>query len=174
MGKDKGLIDFKGKKLVEYPLELLSGFCDEILISANNEDYLQFGYPVIPDESTNSGPAGGVAASLKASSNEWNLVLSCDTPFVNEDTIQILISFAGNKLGAVPLHEGKAEPLVALYHKSFGSVLESNIRQGNLKMLSILMNGDINFVNFNPLMKEYPHIFDNFNAPEDLKVIGDQ
>jgi len=170
MGTDKGLMDFNGKKLIGYPLALLSSFCSEIIISSNNEAYRQFGYPVIHDDIEDAGPAGGLAAALKASSGEWNIVLSCDVPFVNAEAIQYLISFAGSGLGAVPQHNGFVEPLVALYLKSFCQVLESEIRNGNLQMNRIIDHPYVTFVDFNPLLKKYPRIFENFNSPGDLEI----
>lgn len=171
MGKDKGLIEFNGKKLIEYPLNLLSLFCNEMIISSNNEAYLQFGYPVIADEIEDSGPAAGLAAALKASSNEWNLVLSCDVPFVNEESIQYLISCAGNGVGTIPVHNGYVEPLVALYHKSFYHTLESCITGGNLQMRRIVDHPGTFFVDFTSLLRENPKIFDNLNSPGDLTII---
>jgi molybdenum cofactor guanylyltransferase len=170
MGSDKGLMDYKGKKLIEYPINLLSSFCSEIIISSNNDAYLQFGFPVVADEIEDAGPAAGLAAALKAGSNEWNLVLSCDVPFVNAEAIEYLISFAGSGLGAVPKHNGFVEPLIALYHRSFYEVLESDIASGNLQMNSIIDHPYITFVDFSPLLEKYPRIFDNFNSPGDLEI----
>lgn len=170
MGTDKGLMDYNGKKLIEYPLNLLSSFCSEIIISSNNEAYRQFGYCVVRDEIEDAGPAAGLAAALKAGSNEWDLVLSCDAPFVNAEAIQYLISFAGSGLGAVPEHNGFVEPLIASYHQSFYQVLESDIRSGNRQMNRIIDHPYITFVDFSPLIKKYPRIFDNFNSPGDLEI----
>jgi molybdenum cofactor guanylyltransferase len=170
MGTDKGLMDFKGKKLIEYPLNLLSSFCSEIIISSNNDAYRQFGFPVVADEIEDAGPAAGLAAALIAGSNEWNLVLSCDVPYVNEEAIQFLISFAGSGLGAVPEHDGFLEPLIAFYHRSFSWVLESDIRSGNRQMNRIIDHTDINLVDFSPILIKYPRIFDNFNTPGDLEI----
>ena len=170
MGTDKGLMEFNGKKLIEYPLNLLSLFCNEMIISSNNEAYHQFGYTVIADEIEDSGPAAGLAAALKASSNEWNLVLSCDVPFVNKESIQYLISCAGNGVGTVPVHNGYVEPLVALYHKSFWQILESNIRSGKHQMRYILDHSDITFVDFNSFLLVNLRIFENLNSPSDLTI----
>jgi molybdenum cofactor guanylyltransferase len=171
MGADKGLMDYKGKKLIEYPLNLLTVFCSEIIISSNNDAYLQFGYTVVHDEIEDSGPAGGLAAALKASSNEWNLVLSCDVPFVDQETIQYLISFAGKGIGAVPAHNGYIEPLVAFYHRSFCHTLESYIKDGNLQMRRIVDHPGITFVDFTSFLKKNPKIFKNLNSPGDLIII---
>jgi len=39
MGYEKGLIFFNGKPMIEYSVSVLSQFCDEILICANNPCY---------------------------------------------------------------------------------------------------------------------------------------
>lgn len=168
MGTDKGMMKYNNIPLVQYPVNLLSTFCKELIISSNNDTYLQFGFPVIADEYPDKGPAGGLAAALKASNNDWNIVLSCDVPFVNKEAIEFLISSKGNSLGVVPVYNGKTEPLIAIYHKSFQSVLESNIEIGNLKMQSIIRHSDITSLEFGPILKNYPNIFQNFNYPGDL------
>jgi molybdopterin-guanine dinucleotide biosynthesis protein A len=58
MGQDKGLMPYKGKPLVEYVLEFLIPVCDEIVISSNSLDYLDFGHQTIPDIVPDIGPMG--------------------------------------------------------------------------------------------------------------------
>ena len=91
MGEDKGLMDFDGKRLIEYPIQLLSLFCDNILISANNDQYQEFGFPTIADGYAGMGPAAGMIASLKHSKTTWNLIVGCDMPFLEVEFIAELL-----------------------------------------------------------------------------------
>ena len=49
MGKEKGLIQWKGKTLIENAIAILSPLCEHIFISTNNDHFDSFGYPVVGD-----------------------------------------------------------------------------------------------------------------------------
>jgi molybdopterin-guanine dinucleotide biosynthesis protein A len=168
MGSDKGLVSFNGSPLVTYSIKLLSHFCKEILISANNDAYQQFGFPVIKDEYPDKGPAGGLYSGLKAATNDWSIVVSCDVPFLSEELISYLITGMNNEVGVVPFYENKAEPLIALYHKSFQNILASNIQANHLKMQSIIRSSAIKLLEVKPVLSRFPEIFTNINFQEDV------
>jgi molybdopterin-guanine dinucleotide biosynthesis protein A len=64
MGQDKGLMLFRGKQMVQYSIELLNLFTSQILISSNNQEYNQFGFPVVSDIYKECGPIGGLHAAV--------------------------------------------------------------------------------------------------------------
>ena len=128
MGQDKGLVQWKGKFLLEYPLNTLLSVCSSCLISANNPQYKKFDFPVIEDIHKDVGPIGGLHAALSSTKDCWNAVLSCDVPFVTADVIEKLIANIGSDVECVvAVHNGKFEPLVALFHSSVASKLEDYI-----------------------------------------------
>ena len=79
MGSDKGLLDFRGRLLAEYPLALLQKHCGTIIISSNNPEYGQFGYPVVADERMDCGPAGALATTLSrpTATGTWYWPATC-------------------------------------------------------------------------------------------------
>ncbi|GET20239.1 molybdenum cofactor guanylyltransferase [Prolixibacter denitrificans] len=168
MGQDKGFVLFDDKPLVQYAIDLLEKFTPDIIISANHEEYKKLGYPVVEDKFTDCGPVAGLYSSLKASSHDWNLILSCDVPLVNEEVLTLLLDQRRGK-GAVPVHEGKLEPLVALYHRDLYKVFEKSIKNGNFQLRGIIKQAEIHLVSFDDLMTQNPRLFDNFNTPGDLK-----
>jgi molybdopterin-guanine dinucleotide biosynthesis protein A len=161
---------FNGIPLVSYSLNLLNNFCKEIIICSNNEAYQQFGFPVIEDEYPDKGPAGGLYSGLKAAKNNWSIVVTCDVPFLNKELIEHLISAIDNEIGVVPVYEDKAEPLIAIYHKSFQNLLEAGIQAGQLKMQSIIRSSAIKLMDVRPIISCFPEIFTNINCPEDLLI----
>ena len=168
MGKDKGFVLYEGKPLVRYSIDLLKRFTSDIIISASHDAYRELEYPVVEDEFTNCGPAAGLHAALKASSHDWNLVLSCDVPFVTDEVIfRLLNERQGN--GVIPIHIGGLEPLVALYHRGMYAVFEESLRAGCLKLRKIIQEAEMYLVPFDDIMLKNPRIFDNFNTPLDLK-----
>ena len=168
MGADKGLLKYNGKMMVEYPLELLAKFCDKILISVNSENYNAFGYEIIADEIANAGPAGGIAATLKTSKTDWNIVIGCDMPNLNDVLIQKLIAEVGALDGIVPIHDGMIEPLVAIYHRSIYTHIEKHLKEGRNAIYLILKDLKIKYVDISPLLEEFPNLLSNVNSPKDL------
>ncbi|MBN2349079.1 MAG: molybdenum cofactor guanylyltransferase [Bacteroidales bacterium] len=172
VGEDKGLKTFKGKKMVEYPLQLLTHLCDEILISSNNINYGQFGYPVIPDSVADIGPAGGLYSALLHTHNDYNIVLSCDMPFIKPGLLELLLNVKEDYAIIIPFTEYSGyEPLCALYHIDVLPVLEKSIQTGDYKLQnlitkvpskSILLDNSYHFFS--------KDLFRNFNFLKDFEI----
>lgn len=169
MGQDKGLMSFQGKLLIDYPIEIMKLFTSQILISSNQESYQNLGYPVIPDEYPHCGPISGLHAALSASNTEWNLVLSCDTPYATPSLFQQMLPLIQSSPDAIiPLHSQGMEPLVAIYHKSMASFFEQKIHEGQYKLQKVLKERMICFFSANDSDLEKSNLFFNINTPQDF------
>ncbi len=168
MGRDKGMMEFNGKLLVEYAIDLLTPHCDGLLISANGRNYERFGYPVVEDEIKGIGPAGGVLSALKATGYDLNIVISCDMPFLNDKAVKRLLQNIDEDKCVIPVHDGKTEPLFGIYHRNFQRSLTEAIANNELKMKKILEKHGTTFISFESLLDEYPYLFKNLNFPSDL------
>ncbi len=173
MKTDKGLVSVFGKALIQYTIDNLSPVCNEILISSNADGYEKFGYEVIKDEIKDIGPVGGLYSCLKKSSNDLNIVLSCDTPLVSKDILQCLLSkFEGHK-ATVPWYEKDYyEPLCALYTKEFVQVLKQAIEIKNHKLPLIYTNTEVKKI---PI-EDHPDCFTeqsffNVNSMDDIRTL---
>lgn len=103
-GADKGLIDYRGRPLIEWVLDALAPQVDEIVISANRnlERYAAYGRRVLPDTLPDfPGPLAGVLAALQAVDADWLLVVPCDTPHLPADLALRLLGAA--QIESVPL-----------------------------------------------------------------------
>ncbi len=138
MGVDKGLIEWQGKRLVEYSLQAMVPFCSEVIISTNNEAYCSFGHNLVKDEFKDIGPMGGLHAGLKATQTDHNIVLSCDMPFVDEEIIRMLLKRSTGFQSVVPVIDGQSIPVCAYYHKSALDLIEKEIAKGLYKMKLLL------------------------------------
>ena len=168
MGTDKGLIDFWGKKLISYAIDLLSPYCAEILISTNQPGYDKIGYNLVADEYSGCGPIGGLHAALSESSYEWNLVVSCDTPYLHPSLVEEMIKEKEGYEIVIPIHEDGVEPLVALYHKSMAEFFEEKILKKEFKLQDIVKERNVNYWDVDFLLFKYPLLFQNFNSPRDF------
>lgn len=103
-GADKGLMDYRGRPLVEWVLAALEPQVAEIVISANRnlERYAAYGRRVLPDTLPDyPGPLAGVLAALQVVAEDWLLVVPCDTPHLPADLALRLLGAA--QLEEVPL-----------------------------------------------------------------------
>ncbi len=169
MGSDKGLVSYRGKRLVEYAIELLTPFCENIVISANNPQYSDFGFPVIVDEQRDIGPAGGLLATLPKSRHSYSIVVSCDMPHLNSAAVSLLIESVTDETCYIPKHSKGIEPLFGIYHRNFIQPLSEAVNSGNYKLRSLFPKMDTFYVNFNILLEKQPSLFSNFNRLSDLK-----
>lgn len=173
MGTDKGLMTFQGKRLVEYAILLLQPLCSEIIISTNQKGYEEFGFRTVSDIYRDCGPVGGLHAALSETNFDYNLVLSCDVPFVERELLQLLLSEAGDYDAVVPVHEKGIEPLVAVYRKEMASFFEKNLIEKKYKMQRIIRSSDLNLLDVSHLVATYPRLFDNLNSPDELADLSD-
>ena len=66
-------------------------YCNNIIISANNNSYKEFGYSVVKDIYKECGPISGILEGLKQAKYNKVIVLSCDSPFVEVSLIKYLL-----------------------------------------------------------------------------------
>jgi len=171
MGTDKGLMDFRGKKMIEHVLDASSSIQDLNIIS-NNEAYRQFGKRVYPDIYKNCGPLGGIHSGIYNSKSDWNLAITCDLPFVTWDFIFFLLKkIHGNPFDAiVPVHDGKVEPLCALYYKYCLPKIEAMIQKKELKMQTVLEKLNTMYVEVPKDRFDASLLFRNMNSLSDLSA----
>lgn len=163
MGSDKGLINYDGKFMVQYPIELCSLLFEKVIISTNNVDYQKFELPIITDNYKDLGPMGGLQAVLSQIDTEYAMIISCDMPCVTRGTIEKLISLLQGQQIVVPIVNGFYEPLCAIYAKNLLSEIEYRIEQHNLKMQGFISETEPKMVvNFNS------DEFKNINTTDDL------
>ena len=167
MGTDKGVMDLNGEKVIQYVIEALKPNVDNIIIIANNSNYLDFGFPVYRDEIKDCGPLGGIYSGLLKSTTDKNIVLSCDIPFITSKLISQIIAESSEYDVTVPVHDGKTEPLCAVYTKNcmpkFKELLENKI----LKLTDAMAQVSTKQVLLKST-KETENNFINLNSKEDF------
>lgn len=168
-GADKGLIDYRGRPLIEWVLDALAPQVGEIVISANRnlERYAAYGYRVLPDTLPDfPGPLAGVLAALNAVTTEWLLVVPCDTPHLPADLALRLRGAA--EYEDVPL--AVAADATRVHHSCF---LVRTDRRGDLA--AYLARGERAVRHWQAGLSSVTVRFDaasfaNFNSPDDLRA----
>lgn len=168
-GADKGLVEYRGRPLIEWVLAALSPQVGEIVISANRnlERYAAYGCRVLPDGLPDfPGPLAGVLAALGAVNAEWLLVVPCDTPHLPPDLAARLLAAAqaeGTGL-AVAADETRIHHSCFLMRADRRSDLGAYLARGERAVRRWQAGQASATVRFEPAC------FANFNCLEDLQA----
>lgn len=167
-GRDKGLMPYRGRSLVEWVLERLAPQVEEICISANRnlDAYRRYGYPVLPDALPEyPGPLAGLREGLAAVAADWLLAVPCDVPHLPLDCGQRLLLAAGAQgyCAAYPRAGGADHYAVLLLNKRCAGALETYLRHGGRSVHGFLGNVGAAAVEFGAAED-----FANLNTPRDF------
>ena len=153
--------------MISYPIDLLSAFCSEILISSNSKEYDAFGWKTIPDLIGNSGPIGGIYSCLRQSSNELNILLPCDMPLLSPEIIQLLLSTKTLSPIIVPSIHHRPIPVCGIYSKKILPIIENQILNNNFKLQDLLRSCHAVTISIDD--EKYIAELANLNTQEDLE-----
>ena len=91
--QQKGLIPLNQRPLIDYVLDKVRPYTENIVISANQalEQYAEFGYPLVVDVDSYAqrGPLAGIYSAMMTLPDEIEFiqVLPCDTPHLPDDLV---------------------------------------------------------------------------------------
>jgi molybdopterin-guanine dinucleotide biosynthesis protein A len=132
MGSDKALAEIDGQPMAIRVAEAVAKVCGAVSLVGDPARYAVLGLPVVADHFPGLGPLAGIEAALSATDAEWNLIVACDMPALDETTLELLFAAGGDC--ALPEYEnGQLEPLCAVYNRRCHAVvlnaLESGVRR---------------------------------------------
>lgn len=135
MGRDKALLLWQGRPLIEHTLEKLRTLTAIPRILGARPDLETFA-PTIPDNFPGGGPLAGIEAALSVTDAELNLFLPVDVPllpleFLRWMTDRALLTQAA---ATVPCVEGRLQPLCAVYHRDLRDGIRVSLRNGDGKI----------------------------------------
>src|SRR3970040_374943 len=134
MGRNKGVIEIRGKRLIDRFVHGLQGIFPEVIIVANTPGlYDDLGVRIVPDLIPDRGSLGGIYTATATATHPWAFVMACDMPFFNPGLIRHLATLTHGCDAVVP-YTGDWEPLFALYAKTCLPEMERLIRAGDLKI----------------------------------------
>ena len=129
MGADKGLLEYHGKPHREYLYELAQSFCKDVFFSVrkDQEKNLKNDSTII-DRNEYRGPFNGILSAHALYPEATWLVLACDLPLIDSESISKLISERDVSKHATALATSRTklpEPLAAIWephglHKAIG------------------------------------------------------
>ena len=138
MGRDKALLPFGRVPLVVHVAQIVAGATGSATLVGPRERYGELGWPLVEDEVSGDGPLGGLIAALAASTADRSLVVACDMPWLQVESLQALIQCVSGADVVVARSERGVEPLCAVYHRRCLPVLRSALNEGERAVRRVL------------------------------------
>lgn len=180
MGHDKAGITLHGAgapNLLARTCDLLSSLGMEVWISGRRPvlqtNETQTNYFYFEDKVPGLGPLGGIATALELAAGRPCLVLSCDMPFMDRETLERLIEQRQKRRPGtlltiyVQADTGYQENLAAIYEPGSLPLLQHCIENKLLKLSRIIPIEQQERLNYNT---EDSLPFFNVNYPADLEA----
>jgi molybdopterin-guanine dinucleotide biosynthesis protein A len=139
MGRDKALLEWQGRPLIEHALAKLHSVGISARILGVRPDLAGFA-PVISDNFPEQGPLGGIEAALSATDTDLNLFLPIDLPLLPVEFLNWMVARAELTQAAatIPRIEGQPQPLCAIYHRGLRGGIQSALSRGDRKVMRVV------------------------------------
>ncbi len=173
LGRDKAAEIFSGQNLLGRTVGLLSRLVPEVVVSGRDPSVLGIDAPWLPDAVSGKGPAGGILTVLEAYGRPI-LAVSCDLPFLDEQTLRRLLHARKQRHPDVLLtayrrtDSGFMESLVAVYEPGGAPLLRQAIAAGVNRLFSIFTENLRLPLDYDPDDAITAKPFFNVNYPRDL------
>lgn len=174
MGTDKALINYHGRPQQELLFDLVQDFCERTFISLreDQQDDLPEKYKVILDENEYPGPLNGILSAHKSYPEAAWLVIACDLPLLNKETLHLLVNGRKANKDATALAtrvSGLPEPLAAIWEpKGLKGVMEHLKNATSSCPRKFLINTDTHLI-----FPENDDVLANANSMLDYQRIKD-
>jgi len=145
-GRDKALVEIDGKPMLLRMRELLATVASEVNVVTAPAKYASIGVHSVADRWPGQGPLGGIITALRHSEADdsqcqWNLMVSCDMPFLTREWMVFLVQRAADSAAQVvlPRSQHGPEPLCACYKTTAGRALQAAFEAGVRKVTQALL-----------------------------------
>ncbi len=168
MGNPKDKINWHGKEQRYYAADLLAPFCENVFISCRQDQLEHFDtdYNALTDTFLNMGPFGGILSALRAQRDKAWLVVACDLPLLDKNSLEFLIRSRDAEKAATTYEspfDGLPEPLITIWEPKSYPLLLNFLGLGNTCPRKVLINSDTLI-----LKPNNPDALMNVNTPEEM------
>jgi len=160
-GRDKGLILYKNRPLIEHVIAAVKTQTDDIIISANRniETYRLLADRVITDTSASyRGPLAGIAACLPHCQHQRILVVACDMPALPANLVERLAVDTDKYPVSIATVDAQHQ-LAMVINRDLLASIQQNLDQDQLKLIAWVQSVTFRAVSFDDL----PGSFANLN-----------
>lgn len=176
MGQDKASLPApNGQPLWRRTRDLLAASVDNVFLSIRPgqelPDYSKSDGILIEDTVEDAGPLGGILTAFEKHPDAAWLVIACDLPLLDRETLDHLIQnrqAQGYATSYKSAFDGLPEPLCCIYEPTAAEVLRSRVKAERYCPRRFLLD-ETEQVRLLTLPNQ--HALENANTPEDLKRI---
>jgi FdhD protein len=175
MGRNKALLDYQGRPLIEAVFRTVSSVFSEVLVVTNTPEAFDFlPCPKIPDIYPGKGSLAGIHAALSQCRTPRIFVAACDMPYLDGETIRGLAGLLGKETVLVPETDSGLEPLHAFYSRDVLPQFEQALQDGRVKIIDLLAAIGARIVPAGEVARLSPGFasFRNVNSPEEYELLG--
>jgi molybdopterin-guanine dinucleotide biosynthesis protein A len=179
MGKDKAFLkDKEGRFLLSLTAKELEKHFDEVVFITDKSDKFKnipelAVYRTVEDMFPLQGPLGAITTALVNFCGQAVFVMAGDMPQASLDVIEGLSLMFESQASdvALPRHQGKMEPLYAIYGAKAEYVFREALKEGRLAIRDSFPFLKVSFLDLedNDLM---PRLFMNMNTPEEAEEMN--
>lgn len=180
-GRDKALVEFGGVPLLLRIVALLKGCTAGVSVVAGSQKYRELDpqLEMLDDRWPGEGPLGGIVTALENSAASdaparWNLILSCDLPFLTPQWLAAIVDRAHDAAPEVqvvlPHSAHGPEPLCACYRTDSAAALKTVFDTGVRKVTQALKQVPTEVLD-DSVWKRFDsagQLFWNMNTPADF------
>ena len=168
MQRDKAALAYAGRTQLERAVELIEPFVERVYVSVRPDqidDPLRARFAQIVDSGETAGPIAGIlAAQARHPEAAW-LVLACDLPVLDAQTLEHLLASRRPERQATAYrssHDGLPEPLCAIYEPSSRKPVLDHVAAGYDCPRKFLIRADTALLD-----QPEPGALDNVNTPNE-------
>jgi molybdopterin-guanine dinucleotide biosynthesis protein A len=148
-GRDKALARFGDTPLLLQIVSVAESCTSNVTVVSSANRYRNLGaeLQILDDRWPGEGPLGGIITALECTANKepecrWNLILSCDMPFLTSDWLEFLVARAHASAQEIqvilPHSDHGPEPLCACYRTDAAAPLKQAFDRGVRKVTQAL------------------------------------
>ena len=166
MGKDKSLLVYHDMPQREYLFNLLSPYCNQVFTSCNNLQEVPPPLNPLPDRFEIPGPFNGILSAFAFDQHCSWLIVAIDMPFVNEATLELLLSNRDKAKMATCFYNPatkQPEPLLTIWEDHAYRALLEFVEKGHISPREFLTIHSVKMID-----PPDDKALSNFNTPEDI------
>lgn len=171
MRQDKAALDYRGEPQLLRAWRLLESVTEQAFVSVREtqrDDALRARLPQIVDSFDAVGPVAGILSAQERHPDAAWLVLACDLPLLDSDTLRRLIDARDPQAFATVFassHDGLPEPLCAIWEPRSHALLRQRYENGSYCPRKALMQSNV------ILLPAPGDALDNVNTPEERQAM---
>jgi len=173
-GRNKAFIEVNGKKIIDRTYNLFRQLFQEIILVTNDPgSYIDWDLQIVSDIYKVRSSMTGLHAGLTYASNPFIFAVACDSPFLNKELIEKVLSYVDDGTQVVvPEVTLGFEPLFAAYSKSCLDAFENCLNQKRFQIMQIFRKKRVKKIPEHVLRKIDPELlsFYNINTPEHISA----